>query len=233
VTRHYDTLPDWSKLLIIAFSFLLIVLVMVVYPIYMAMKYPELVEKEEEVSQFTVFSIQLNGVKNTGDLIRDSLLFYGAKFGAFFMPFFRIVFPLAVGGVLLRDFIYPEEASVSYFYDWAGQLANIMGFNFAHVIDLLLLFCWVLFFALIGLCVLHLFYKAQNGALHLWSFIKKFGAKVLLVTSFMSVPVLLLPWQWIIPFVFVLPFLHLMIPAVIFEEISLRENFLEPLPFLE
>ncbi len=224
VTRHYDTLPDWSKLLIIAFSFLLIVLVMVVYPIYMAMKYPELVEKEEEVSQFTVFSIQLAGVKNSGELIRESLRFYASKFSAFFMPFFRIVFPLAIGGVLLRDFIYPEEASVSYFYDWAGQMANIMGFNFAHVIDFVQLVLWVFYFALIALSVLHIFYKAQNGTLRFWGFIKKFGAKVLLVSSFISVPVLLLPWQWIIPFVFVIPFLHLMIPTVIFEEKSLRES---------
>lgn len=224
VTRHYDTLPDWSKVLIIAFSFFLILLTMVIYPILMAMKYPDLVEQEDEVSQFNIFTIQLAGVKNAGVLIRDSLQFYSSKFSQFYMPAFRVIFPLAVGGVLLRDFMYVEEAKVSYFYDWAGQLGNIMGFGFEHTIDFVLLILWVFYFAFLSLFVLRIFYKVEHSSPSFLAFARKFGLKVLLVSSFISIPVLLLPWQWIIAFAFLIPFIQLLIPAVIFEEGSLMEN---------
>ena len=47
VTHNYDVLPDWSKWLIIAFSFSMILFVYVIYPIIVARKYPHLIENEE------------------------------------------------------------------------------------------------------------------------------------------------------------------------------------------
>ena len=63
VTRHYNTLPDWSKLGIIAFSFILMLFAFVIYPFYLAKRYPSLVEKEEEISSTNQFEPVFNTVK--------------------------------------------------------------------------------------------------------------------------------------------------------------------------
>src|SRR5690554_8224362 len=52
VTRNYQVLPDWSKWMIILFSFAMILFYYVIYPLLVARKYPEKVHAAPQVNAF-------------------------------------------------------------------------------------------------------------------------------------------------------------------------------------
>ena len=144
VTHNYQTLPEWSKWTLIMLSFSLILFVYVFYPIYVARKYPELVDAEEAAPFRTTSKIQRYKIRNVGQTIADSFQFYRTYFKKFSKIIFSIVVPVAIVLMVVQDTVKYEELETEYWYDWAGQLGILIGYDFNSVVDVIIAVVWTL-----------------------------------------------------------------------------------------
>jgi uncharacterized membrane protein SpoIIM required for sporulation len=144
VTHNYQTLPEWSKWTLIMLSFSLILFVYVFYPIYVARKYPELVDAEEAAPFRTTSKIQRYKIRNVGQTIADSFQFYRTYFKKFSKIIFSIVIPITIVLMVVQDTVKYEELETEYWYDWAGQLGILIGYDFNSVLDVVMAVVWTL-----------------------------------------------------------------------------------------
>lgn len=144
VTHNYQTLPEWSKWTLIMLSFSLILFVYVFYPIYVARKYPELVDAEEAAPFRTTSKIQRYKIRNVGQTIADSFQFYRTYFKKFSKIIFSIVIPITIILMVVQDTVKYEELETEYWYDWAGQLGILIGYDFNSVLDVVIAVVWTL-----------------------------------------------------------------------------------------
>ncbi len=142
VTHNYQTLPEWSKWTLIMLSFSLILFVYVFYPIYVARKYPELVDAEEAAPFRTTSKIQRYKIRNVGQTIADSFQFYRTYFKKFSKIIFSIVIPITIILMVVQDTVKYEELETEYWYDWAGQLGILIGYDFNSVLDVVIAVVW-------------------------------------------------------------------------------------------
>jgi uncharacterized membrane protein SpoIIM required for sporulation len=227
VTRHYNTLPDWTKLAIIVFSFLLMIFAFVLYPFYLAKRYPELVEKEEELSGTNRYEPVFNTVKSLGELIRESLLYYSFYFSKLFSSIFTLVFSVAVIAIGIRDYLRPEDLYLTYWFDWAGQLEFMLGYGFYFWFDALLFVLWIVLFSFIASKVMFQIGQKKGEFADFSVFFKKKFVGILVSTILTIVPILLLPWTYLIAYLFVFPFFQLLIPMAVFGNDNLLKNLLK------
>ena len=224
VTRHYNTLPDWSKLGIIAFSFILMLFAFVIYPFYLAKRYPSLVEKEEEISSTNQFEPVFNTVKGLGEMIRESLMYYSKYFSKLFAFIFSFVFIIAFVLVSLRNYLRPEDLFLIYWFDWAGQMEFIIGYGFYFWFDFVLAFSWLLLFSLVTSKVLHHIGNNRYFEISFIAFLKTYFLKISVLTTVLLIPVYLLTWNFLILYLILLPFLQFLIPATVFGEGTMKEK---------
>lgn len=231
VTRHYNTLPDWSKLAIIGFSFLLMLFAFVLYPFYLAKKYPSLIEKEEEINSTNKFEPVFNSVKNLGELIRESLMYYTKYFSKLFSFIFSFVFVIGLLIVSIRNYLSPEDLYLMYWFDWAGQLEFIVGYGFYFWFDYILVSIWIILFALITSKVLHQIGNNQDLNQTFSAFLKGNFLKIVFNITLLLAPVFLLPWNYLILYFFILPFLQFLIPSTIFGNESMKTKIIKGLKY--
>ena len=162
VTQNYDVLPDWSKWLIIAFSFSMILFVYVIYPIIVARKYPHLIENEELSARKERKEWALYKLRNTGDILFDSFQFYRLNFGKFMRPIISFVLPLALILVAIQDYSRIDDLEIEHWFDWMGQLTVMMGFDFVSIRDVVIAFSWTFVFSLIFLSVFWTFLSIDS-----------------------------------------------------------------------
>ncbi len=224
VTRHYNTLPDWSKLGIIAFSFILMLFSFVIYPFYLAKRYPSLVEKEEEITSTNQFEPVFNTVKGLGELIRESLMYYSNYFSKLFAFIFSFVFILAIVLVSLRNYLRPEDLFLIYWFDWAGQMEFIIGYGFYFWFDYVLALSWLLLFGLVTSKVLHHIGNNRYFELSFIAFLKTYFLKISVLTTVLLIPVYLLTWNFLILYLILLPFFQFLIPAFVFDNATTKEK---------
>jgi hypothetical protein len=231
VTRHYNTLPDWSKLAIIGFSFLLMLFAFVLYPFYLAKKYPSLIEKEEEINSTNKFEPVFNSVKNLGELIRESLMYYTKYFSKLFSFIFSFVFVIALLIVSIRNYLSPEDLYLMYWFDWAGQLEFILGYGFYFWFDYILVSIWLILFALVTCKVLHHIGNNRNLNQTFSAFLKSNFLKIVFNITLLLAPVFLLPWNYLILYFFILPFLQFLIPSTIFGNETMKTKISKGLKY--
>lgn len=149
VTHHYDDLPEWSKWTLIFFSFGLILFVYVFYPIYIARKYPHLVDQEESAPFQKRGRIEFHRIRKAADVIADSFQFYRQYFHKFGRVMLNLAVPLVLLMVYFQDTHRMEDMRVEHWYDWSGQLTVMIGYDFATLQDILITVGWTLVLTII------------------------------------------------------------------------------------
>jgi len=231
VTRHYSTLPDWSKLIIIVFSFSLMIFFFVLYPFYVAKKNPNLLRKEEDVASSNHYQPLFNSVKSLSELIRESLLYYSTCFSEIFPYIFSLILAVALIAVGVRNYLSPEDLYMTYWFDWAGQLEFIFGYGFYFWFDYVLFPIWIVLFTLIVSKVLHQIQVTKSNSISFNSFLKQNFLSLFFTTSVTIIPILLLPWNYLLFYLFFLPFIQLLIPISLFGEGSLFSKIVKGIKF--
>lgn len=225
VTHHYDTLPDWSKWFIISFSFGLMLFFFVAYPFYVAKKNPHLLTQEEDFTGVNNYEFVSGKIRSLGELIRDSLFFYQIYFHQFMGFIWKLVFPVALGLIYFRDFLFPKDQDYVYYFDWVSQLQFIVGFGFKNTFDFISFFIWTILFSLIQTSVLHLYYNLNESVETFKEFLKKRFLVIYLVNSILCLQLLLLPWYISLPLLVLFPLLMLVLPSVSLGTDNWKTNF--------
>lgn len=213
VTHNYDTMPDWTKWMIIVFSFALILFFFVVYPFYVAKKHPDLINREDDFNIVNDYQFIQGKIRSIGEIIRESLAFYQKYFSEFMSLIWKIALPVGLGLIFLRDYLFPEDQNYVYFFDWASQLDFIFGFGFRTKYDFLSFSCWLVLLTLIHSSVLHVFYNLTETPVSLIQYLKKRFVGLFLSNLLLSAIVFLLPWYLLLPAILIIPFLQLILPS--------------------
>ena len=211
VTANYQNLPNWSKWMLILFSFGIILFFYVFYPIYVARKHPELVDREE-VGNFQKRSdFNFYKIRNVGEVMADSFRMYRSQFKKFTRINLFIVLPIIAVVVILQDVNHYELQNREYWYDWQGQLEFIIGYGFRNAQDYVVFGIWTFIFALMFTSI---FWSVQtvNEEFSWKSFFQYFKQRFLgiwLGNIFLCLIVLVTPWYLLLPLFFILPFFYL------------------------
>lgn len=220
VTQNYDVLPDWSKWLIIVFSFSMILFVYVIYPIIVARKYPHLIENEELFARKEVKEWARYKLRNTGDILFDSFQFYRLNFGKFMRPIISFVLPLVLIMVAIQDYSRIDDLEIEHWFDWMGQLTVMMGFDFVSIRDIVIAFSWTFVFSLIFLSVFWTFLSIDSEVKtkDFMLFARKKLMQVWLANLLLYIVVFCLPWYLLLGAILLVPLISLLGPTVVFYE---------------
>ncbi|MBL1279859.1 MAG: stage II sporulation protein M [Fluviicola sp.] len=227
VTHNYQNLPEWSKWTLILFSFALILFFYVFYPIYVARKHPELIDKEE-VGNFEDRKIfDLHKIRGSGQVMADSFRMYRVIFQKIARVFLLIVLPIIAVLVILQDFNHYELQKTQYWYDWSAQLEFMIGYGFRNTQDIIVFTIWTFVFALIFST---LFWAIQNyektfSWKDFFSYLKQRFFGIWVGNLFFALICLLLPWYLLLFAIFLLPFFYLNAAAMGISKGKFKERF--------
>jgi len=211
VTHNYQALPEWSKWMLIMLSFGLILFVYVFYPIYIARKYPHLVDQEETAPFRKPRAIEFLRIKTAGEVLADSFQFYRIHFVKFSKIIFGLAVPLVIGMVFLQDMHRYDELMYQYWYDWVGQLSIMIGYDFHSVQDVLVCIGWTFVIAIIFTAVFWSMktIDEQFSWRSYFSYAKRRFLPVWLGNFVLVAAVFIAPWYFMFWIVFLLPFFYL------------------------
>jgi len=225
VTRNYDTLPDASKWTIILGSFILIGFLFIFLPIYQAQRYPERLFEETNFKQPHPETIELLSVRSFWQVYRQGILLFFQSMGAIIKPVFTIVGTIGIGLIALRAFLYPEDLSFVYWFDWASHLSFMFGYAFSTNIDLLISIIWVGLITYIFLVTYHyLLIKAGLTNMSWNTYIRKMFWRSSVLFLLLLLPVFLLPWFILLPAILVYPFLLYLPFAIAHPDYSIKSG---------
>ncbi|MDX2360685.1 MAG: stage II sporulation protein M [Crocinitomicaceae bacterium] len=215
VTANYQDLPNWSKWAIIMFSFAIILFVYVFYPIHVARKYPELVDKEDVGNFHKNKKFDFYKIRNVGEVVADSFRMYRLQFSKFAKINTRITLPLILLIVYLQDINHYNLQQTEYWYDWAAQLEFIMGYSFLNVQDFIVFGLWTFITAFVFTSVIWCVHSIDEK--FSWSsffqFVKQrfFGIWLgnlllcLIMLIFQGVFAMWINWFFFVPALFLIP----------------------------
>ena len=146
VTRHYQSLHDVVKLMIIFISFAIIILYYVVYPFIVARKNPDKIKLKEVPRFIPERKIEWFKIRNIGEVFTDTFYLFISTVGKMSRIFFSIIFPLSL---ILMGVIFWYEGHRFDFYDqsWYDTLGKLFGTG--RDFNLYKLFGWPLILCLL------------------------------------------------------------------------------------
>lgn len=230
VTRNYLLLPDWSKFMVIGFSFLCMIFYYIIYPRMVAKKHPEKVYEKPEVKPLKNKLFKLFSLRKTSDLFKDGFSIYRILFNNIFFTTLKVVGPIIIVILLFQNFIHADQMNVGYDFDWMAQLSILFGNYHSTVFkgwtDLLVGVVWTI---PITLTVLIAFYELikQDTQFQLEG-LKSYIKSKFLKTSIPIFIVLMIFIHISIHFVwvsvFILPYIAIWIGKSAFSEIDLKSS---------
>lgn len=211
VTHNYQHLPEWSKWTLIFFSFGLIIFYYVIYPMYVARKYPELVDDESTYKFKEVSSFDFHKMRSIGEVIADTFQWYRNQFQKFGRLIFTIVLPLGAILVWIQNQNHHELMLAEHWYDWQAQLQIMFGNNFManNGTDWLVVLGWSVVFTLLFSAIFWTM-KTQGEDFSYRSYfgyLKSRFISIWLGNLLLFATVFLLPWYLLMIAFFLLPFL--------------------------
>ncbi|MBK9190781.1 MAG: stage II sporulation protein M [Crocinitomicaceae bacterium] len=126
VTRHYLSIPDPIKLLLILFCFAVMILYYVVYPFAVAKRYPEKVELKEVPRFIPTRKIEWHKIRNVGEVFTDTFYLFVSKVTKLSRIFFSVVLPLALVLIGVIYFIDSNRFDSAYL-TWYQNLGSLFG----------------------------------------------------------------------------------------------------------
>jgi uncharacterized membrane protein SpoIIM required for sporulation len=207
VTHNYLLLPEWSKWTLIMLSFGIIVFYYVIYPIYVARKYPELVHEQDVPAQQYQERFNLSKLRTFGQMFADTFAFYRVHIGKIIKINLVMTIPLILVMVFLQDISRYEDLTHQYYFDWASMFEVMTGYGLGSLQDGLVLIGWTYVFTMLMLSVLYGFKnqekKLQWGSFFSFCFRNLFG--VWMCNLVIYAVLFLVPWYWLFLAVFILP----------------------------
>jgi len=227
VTHNYQNLPEWSKWTLILFSFAFILFFYVFYPIYVARKYPELIDREEVGNFQERKGFNFHKIRGSGEVLADSFRMYRTIFQKLSRVFITIVIPIIAVLVVLQNSNHYDLQKTQYWYDWASQLEFMIGYCFINGQDYLIFTIWTFVFALIFSTV---FWAMQStdeefSWKQFFNYLKKRFFGIWLANLFFALSCLLLPWYFLLFAIFLLPFFFLNAAAMGISNGKFKERF--------
>lgn len=227
VTANYQDLPEWSKWMIILFSFGIILFFYVFYPIYVARKHPELLTKEEVGHFKPQEKINFNVIRSSGESLAESFRTYRYIFSKWSRILYTLVLPLIIVLVVLQDINHASRLQTQYWFDWASQLQFMIGYGFFNVQDYIVFIVWSFVFALIYAGVFWSVLTVEKS--FSWSsFFNYFKKKILAIwlgNLLFLLIVTLSPWYVLLPAIFILPFFYLNAATMGLDKGTLKEKW--------
>lgn len=211
VTRNYQELATWSKVMIIACSFGIILFYYVIYPIIVARKYPDQVAEKEVVNYTPPLTFDFDKIRTFGQSISDTFRFYGVFFSKIFRVNLVLIFPLMLVIAYFQNQLHTELMATEHEFDWAMQLQIMMGLGFTSLQDWLSCFAWSLLFSGMFLSVFHAFHTiGQDFSWRsFWKFAGERFVPVWLGNFILFFSIALTPGYWYLILFFLLPFVTL------------------------
>lgn len=233
VTHNYMSLPEWSKWTLILFSFALILFVYVFYPMYVARKYPHLVDQEETANFHARPKFELLKIRGIGEVLADSFQFYRIHFAKFARIIGMIVVPIALVLIYIQDTNRVEDLETQHWYDWAAQLNVMMGYDFASPRDFIVAFTWTILIAIMFSAIFWSV-KTMNETFSwrsFFSYCKKHFLAIWLGNLILITIMFALPWYLLIWVVFLIPFFYLQASTMGLAEGSFGSRFKKSFSF--
>lgn len=211
VTHNYQRLPDWSKWMLILSSFTIVILYFVVYPIYIARKYPELVHQEPVVVQKPLKPVILPKIRTNLELLADTFRIYRQTFASWSkVVFLGIGFGSGVSWIV-NYWMKPDFMQVRYYYDWIGNYRLMLGSGHKDWADFINFTVWSLVFAWIGSYIVFQIQKTYFGTSYSWrAFLKQRYFKIWMGVLLIQIPLAFLPWSLLWLYFFILPLYYLL-----------------------
>ena len=227
VTANYQVLPDWSKWALIGLSFGLILFYYVFYPMYVARKHPELLDKEEATTFDRRSGFRFNVIRPINEIVADSFRFFRVKLGVIMKVNLLVTLPIMILLIVIQDIRHYDLLLTEYWYDWASQLSYMLGYCFIDTYDYLVAFIWTVVIAFLFTTV---FWSVKNhdqkfSWKSLWQFVGKRFLGVWLANSFMAFTVFILPWEWLLLVFFLLPIFYLNAATVGLDDAPFGKRF--------
>ncbi|MBK9591788.1 MAG: stage II sporulation protein M [Crocinitomicaceae bacterium] len=146
VTRHYQSIPDVVKALIILVSFTIMILYYVIYPQFVAKRHPEKIELKEIPRYIQKRPIEWFKIRNVGETFTDTFYIFVQKISHLSRIFFGVIFPLAL---ILCAVIYLLEYRRFDYTDmaWYENMGTLFGTG--SDFEFYKLFGWPLLLALL------------------------------------------------------------------------------------
>ncbi|SFT65029.1 Uncharacterized membrane protein SpoIIM, required for sporulation [Lishizhenia tianjinensis] len=211
VTRNYASLPDWSKWCIIIFSFALMLIYFVIYPQYLARKYPELLVENESVNQIPSHKVSLFKIRSFTDVISDSFQLYRQKFYVFMKINLNLTFPMMLVLTVFQFYTHSYDFGFEYPEAWINLFSILFGNPYGETFlgtDFIALFAWVLPFTTLASAVL--FALVDEEPKFSWksyfNYLKKQGFKIFVGACIIYACIVLLPSYLIWMGIFIYPF---------------------------
>lgn len=211
VTQNYQDLPNYSKWMLIMLCFAIILFFYVFYPIYVARKNPHLVEQQEVAEFRAPKTFDFFKIRTIGQVVADAFQMYRTQFGKFARVNLVLVFPVVVALVAWQDITHYDLQQKQYWYDWASQLSFMIGYGFRNVQDIIVCGIWTVLFGVLFTSVFWCVNTLDES--FSWRSFFRYARKrflaVWLANLFLAVLVLALPWQILLPGLFLLPLFYL------------------------
>lgn len=232
VTRNYQLLPDWSKWMIVLFSFSIILFYYLVYPILVARKHPEKVHAQPQVNAFEKFEFNPYKIRKRVEIFRETFQIYRVHFSFFRKAVLRSVVPMMAVIMLYQFFMHYTDLNTYYQYDWAVQVSLLLGSPWARlhngISDFIVSLAWCVPFTFIALAAYFPFISKKEKYIHteFLTYVKeKFVPMVSKVTPLFLL-LIYVPTQLIIILFFLFPFVALLLANIGLEKnISLKTAF--------
>lgn len=219
VTHNYQTLSDLTKWLIIGFSFAVILFVYVIYPIYIARKYPEKVKEVETPRMIRKDKINLLRVRDIGAVLEDTFKMYRQSIGKIFSVMMITCLPIFLFILWFQSDVHYVNMIVQHEYDWRKQLSIIFGYgsdiDTQNSTDIFIMLLWSILISWIF--VISFFVVQKQGTNFKLKELFSYGLKKILPawcgSLLLIATVFYLPWYWLMLFMFIVP-LYFISPAV-------------------
>lgn len=230
VTRNYQVLPDWSKWMIVLFSFAMILFYYVIYPLLVARKYPEKVHAEPQVNAFEKVDFKPYKIRKNIQIFRESFQLFFVKFSFFWKGIIRTAFPLIAIILVYQFFSHYSDLTVLYAYDWSGQLSilfgNPWGVAYNGLSDTLVAVFWLFPITFIALSVFFSLYSTENEfSTPLFThYVRQRFFKMFIALLPIYFLLIVLPYFIIIPSILIFPFFILAPASVGLEEKPVLKN---------
>lgn len=207
VTHNYQSLAEWSKWLIILFSFALIVFYYVVYPVIVARKYPELVYESKVPYREVKNTFDVYRLRTFGQSFSDSFSFYRVHIMRIVKTNLLISAPIVLAMMVFQDVRRFQDITHQYEYDWISQMRILTGVDLKTGWDWLMILGWTIVLAQLITTVMYSF-KHQTEAYSLRKMVI-YNYKHLPATWLLSLLVFLclflVPVFWNLLFLFIVP----------------------------
>ncbi|MES2798422.1 MAG: stage II sporulation protein M [Bacteroidota bacterium] len=212
VTHNYQSLSDWSKWFIIGFSFSLIIFVYIIYPIYIARKYPEKLKEIETPRYAPNEKIQLLRVRGIGEVLEDSFKLYRQIIGKIMYYVFLTCAPIIAFILWFQSGVHHANMVLQHEYDWRKQLSIIFGYgndiDTSNSTDNFIMLLWS--FLISWMFVITFFIIQKQSLQFKAKELFQFGYKKIIPVWAGSILLILivfyLPWFWLLVFMFIVPF---------------------------